>query len=100
MTTLRKNSKSCKQAKNEITSSRLTMNAPRRNNGQFESKYPFGELDLGDYFVLRINKEDENYRKAYNGLRSSAYLYAKRSGDRCKFTCKQIEEGIKVVRIL
>lgn len=71
----------------------------RRNaRGQFLGKFPFAKMEVGDYFIVNLNKNASDYRLKYNILRSSAYNFSKREIGR-KFSCSSVPEGIKVVRI-
>ena len=69
----------------------------RNLGGQFESVYPFNELDIEDYFLVKTDKENKKFPKKYANIRSAAYMYGKRNS--AKFTCCQVPEGVKVQRI-
>ena len=75
------------------------VNRKRKPTGQFEKKYPFDELDVEDFFVVKLDRAAEDFRERYNRIRSSAHMYAKRNSG-VKFSCSQIDNGVKVVRVL
>lgn len=74
------------------------VNRKRKATGQFEKKYPFDELDVEDFFVVKMNRDAEDFRERYNRIRSSAHMYSKRNSG-VKFSCRQIETGVKVMRV-
>lgn len=74
------------------------VNRKRKPTGQFEKKYPFDELDVEDFFVVKINREAQDFREHYSRIRSSAYMYSKRNSG-VKFSCRQVDNGVKVLRV-
>lgn len=67
-------------------------------SGQFEKTYPFDELKIGDYFIVKLVKNSPEFKTKYSRIRSSAYMYGMRNNS--KFKCAQIEQGVKVTRLI
>lgn len=70
----------------------------RDAKGMYLVKYPFGDLNLGDSFIIKMSKTDSDYKKRYEAIRASAYIYSVYSYD-VRFSCKALPEGIRVLRI-
>jgi hypothetical protein len=51
---------------------------------------------VGDFFTVKLSKKKEDFRERYNRIRSSAHIYAKRNS--VKFSCKTVDEGVRVTR--
>lgn len=59
--------------------------------------YPFGDMQIGDSFVIAINKDKDNVELEKRKLRAAMFYRAKRLG--CKFVSRACEEGIRVWRV-
>lgn len=70
---------------------------PPRANLAGHTKYPFGEMEIGDSFFIPIDTIDG--KKPSDSVSSAAYVFGKRNNK--KFTTRQVrEEGtIKGYRV-
>lgn len=71
---------------------------PKRSpGGQFTNKYPFHKTAVKGKFVVKLDRDDPEFRDAYNRVRAAAYAFYKRTDH--KFSCRQIDKGVEVVRV-
>lgn len=90
--------KALQHAGTEDAATTSTIKRHRSENGTFSNKYPLNKLKIGQSWTLELDKESEEFRPEYMRLRSAISIFCKRNN--VKISCKQIEEGVLVTRIL
>lgn len=76
----------------------IEKNIPMLSARAASHNYPYGDMEVGDSFLVKT--EGVNELSVSRRLRSSAYVYASKSGDGKKFTVRKVgDEGFRVWRV-